>query len=345
MNTLSQKDVRNILVVSANWIGDCIFSAPVFAALKEYFPQARIVCMGVARVREVLESIPFIDEVMVYDEEGAHRSFWAKWKFARSLGSRKFDLAFLLRPSYSRALLLAAAAIPVRIGYAKKGKGRFLTRIVSEQEGLLHRSDHYLRILEEAGIPVNRRQCVLRVGENESERVKVLLREKGIEPKENFIVLNPGGNWDLKRWPLERYIKLAQALLQQNRKVVLTGAEKDTGLAGRIHQEAQHEHLIDLSGKTSLKELMALLQKAKLVVSGDSGPLHMASSVGTPVVALFGPTRAEVTAPRGKGKSRLLQKEIGCNLLPCYFLDCPNNQCMQAITLEDVLHEIKRTEG
>jgi len=153
--------MKNILVVNVNWLGDCIFSSPVFKALKDNYPQARVSCLAVPRVREILECIPQIDRIILYDEKGAQRSWWAKWTFSQQLKKENFDTAIILRPSFSRALLLAAAGIPRRIGYAKKERRSFLTQPVPEPKEPLHRSDYYLRVLESAGIKVKTRQTFL----------------------------------------------------------------------------------------------------------------------------------------------------------------------------------------
>lgn len=341
MNTPLNKSVNKILVVNVNWLGDIVFSTPVFTALRDYFPQAHISCLAVPRVREVLECIPSINEIIEYDEKGRHRSLWSKWQLARSLKAMNFDLAFLLRPSRSRAMLLSWAGIPLRIGYSKDARSRWLTQVVMDSEEPIHRSDTYLKVIEAAGVPVTKRLTSLAVAAPVMNEAEAILASNGIQPGDEFVVINPGGNWDLKRWPASRYAALAGELLDEGRRVVFTGALDDRDLVQEIVRALHGRSVVDLSGATNLKQLLAVLKKAKLVISGDSGPLHLAASVGTDTIALFGPTRPEVTAPRGKGKVRLLQKDIGCNIAPCYFLDCPNNQCMQMISVEEVLHAVK----
>ena len=152
-----------ILVVNVNWLGDVIFSAPVFKALKEVYPQARISCLAVPRVKEVLESIPFIDEIIVYDEKGRHWNPLAKLKFILELRRKHFDVAFLLHRSLTRAFLVYLAGIPRRVGYDAKNLGRLLTHVVDPLDGQAHRSDHYLNIIESYGVPVKDRRCQLDV--------------------------------------------------------------------------------------------------------------------------------------------------------------------------------------
>src|SRR5262245_47517489 len=135
--------MQNILVVNVNWLGDVIFSSPVFKAIKENYPKAHVACLAVPRVKEILESIPGIDEIIIYDEKGVHRNPLAKLSLINSLRRRNFDIAFLLHGSLTRALIVYLAKIPQRVGYATKGRGRFLTHQVEPLSNEPHRCDYY----------------------------------------------------------------------------------------------------------------------------------------------------------------------------------------------------------
>ena len=334
--------MKNILVVNVNWLGDVIFSTPIFRALKEHCPDARISCLAVPLVREILECVPEVNEIICYDERGAHRSLWAKWKLSRQLKQKGFDAAFLLRPSRSRAMILWAAQIPQRIGYGKKGDRTWLTRVIVPPAEDIHRSDYYLNVVESFGIKVNKRQTYLQVSVQAEKEANDLLQRYGIKTNEPFFVINPGGNWHLKRWPVKNYVELIRRMLERWQiKIVLTGAPGDRELADEIGMAVAHERLVDLIGKTDLKQLMAVMRKAQAVISADSGPLHIANSIGAKTVGLFGPTRPQITGPRGSAKAKILEKPIGCNLQACYFLECPSNLCMQVLKTEDVLRALE----
>ena len=327
----------NILIVNVNWVGDAIFSIPVFKAIKQRYPRSFVACLCVPRVRDILEDSSYIDEVIVYDEQGKHKSPWGKLRMISQLRRKGFSVAFLLHGSLTRALLVFLAGIPVRVGYATKNRGRWLTHPITVPDDDIHRSDHYLGIIEAYGIPVADRTCDLNVSSRTAQEVDVILEKHGVLRKEDFIVINPGGNWDLKRWPPERFSTLLKDLSGAIKaKVVLTGAESDKDLVRGIVSGAAPA-AVALTGALTLKQLAGVMQRARLVVSADSGPLHIADGVGTPTVALFGPTRPEVTGPRGKGEKRLIQKDVGCNKAPCYYLDCPDNICMKSITAEEVM--------
>jgi lipopolysaccharide heptosyltransferase II len=334
--------MKNILVVNVNWLGDVIFSTPVFKALKKFYPGARVSCLAVPRVKDVLEQCPFIDEVIVYDEKGSHWSPLGKFQIIMNLRREKFDVVFLLHRSMSRALLMFLAGIPERVGYDTKKQSRFLTHKVSLKGEPLHRSDEYIKVVEDYGVSVDDRMCELKVDSEVLTDIDHKLLRSGITPKDRLIIVNPGGNWDLKRWPAENFSELTKRLVKENgAKVLISGGKDDLTLANGIAGESQVDPCV-WAGKTGLSELLALFKRADVVVSSDSGPSHVAASVGTDVVAIFGPTRPEITAPRGHGRVVVLHKEIGCNKAPCYHLTCPRNECMRAITVDDVLQAIQK---
>ena len=334
--------MERILVVNVNWVGDVIFSSPIFKALKEAYPSARISCLAVPRVKEVLECIPHIDEIIVYDEDRRHRSPLAKLKLIFQLRRKHFDVAFLLHRSLTRALLVYLAGIPQRVGYDEKGRGKFLTHKVNFLDEPAHRSDRYLNVIESYGVQVNDRRCLLSVPQKSKKDIEAILESYNINENDYLVVVNPGGNWDLKRWPAENFSRLMCGFLgKSDIKIVISGAHKDILLAKELNSLALHE-AINLTGQTDLKQLVALMSRANVVVSADSGPLHLANGVGSDVIGIFGPTRPEITGPRGSGKAFVLQHNIGCNSEPCYYLQCPDNICMKSITVNDVSEIIKQ---
>lgn len=337
--------MKKILVFNVNWVGDAIFSSPVFKVLKEAYPSAKVCCVAVPRVKEVLESIDGIDEIIVYDEKGKHRSLFLKIGFIFKLRREGFDAIFLLHRSLTRALIAFLAGIPVRVGYDDKGRGRLLTHIVKKPETNVHRSDYYLNVIESYGIVAKDRRCKLQVSVEEYKYIQAILEEKGISKDDFVVVVNAGGNWSLKIWPQENFSRLVKRLTSDfGAKVILTGAKKDISRAEEISEGSESETVI-LAGKTTLKQLMAVMDLADVVVSGDSGPVHLANSIGAKTISIFGPTRPEITGPKGLGQSVVLQEDVGCNRGACYQLDCKDNVCMQAITVERVCDAIRQIKN
>jgi len=332
--------MNNILVVNVNWLGDAVFSIPVFKALKKTYPQARISCLCAPRVKEVLQYCPYIDKIIIYDERGKQSSPWAKWNLIWQLRKEKFDAAFLLHRSMTRALLIFLAGIPLRIGYSKFKA--FLTNSVPMQADDVHRSDYYLKVLEGYGIKVQDRLCELRLKEEDMQSLESKLSQAGIGPADSYVVLNTGGNWDLKRWGADSFASLSKRLSQEfGLKIVFSGANKDRECCQRLAQ-AVGSRAVVLAGETSLGESLALYKRSLAVISSDSGPLHLAHAVGADVIGIFGPTRPEITGPRGSGRLEILFKDVGCNKAPCYHLSCSNNVCMQSVTVDDVAQAYKR---
>ena len=216
-----------------------------------------------------------------------------------------------------------------------------LTKVVEPAAGLVHRADHYLNVIEADGVKVRDWHYALSLSPETERQANTILQQNQIFPQDRLAVVNAGGNWALKRWPQENFSVLIDRLAEDcGLKVALVGSAQDRSLAEAITSRSSHRPAI-LAGQTDLKQLLALMKRAEVVISADSGPLHMAHSVGANVIGLFGPTRPEVTGPRGQGRGKVIQHDIGCNHEPCYNLKCPNNLCMKMITVDEVIHEVR----
>ncbi|MBF0532330.1 MAG: lipopolysaccharide heptosyltransferase II [Candidatus Omnitrophica bacterium] len=328
--------MQNILVINVNWLGDVIFSSPIFPALKTQYPQARLTCLAPSRVQEILECVPGVDNVIVYDEKGAHKSLSAKLQLIWRLRQEKFDAAFILHRSLTRALLPFFAGIPVRVGYDTKNRGIFLTHRYPVPAGNLHRGDFYLKVIENFGIRVSDRTNRLLVGEESRASIRKKLVQRGVTDKDKIVIVNCGGNWDLKRWPADNFTELIKRLMAvPGVRVIVSGADKDRPLVEGVVKNLPVRP-VSFAGELNLKELIALMEAAAVVVSNDSGPIHIANAVGTAVVGIFGPTVPEITGPAGWGRKIILRESVPCNQQSCYRLDCRDNECMQAVKVGSV---------
>ena len=334
--------MKRILVVNVNWVGDVLFSTPFLQALRENFPECFIACLVVPRCLEVLEGNPHLDEVLIYDEKGTHRSVFGKIRLIRLLREKRFDQAYLLHRSFTRRFLTVLAGIPERIGYAIKLGGAFLTKKISPSAAPVHKVDYFLGLLPE-GSRLQSRNYTLTVKEEDRNYVTALLEKKGIRKEEPFTAFCPAGNWDQKRWPAERFAALGNRLIEQgHRKIVITGESRDIPLGEKIASFMKEKPVL-VCGETSLKQLAELLRRAALVISNDTGAMHVAQSQGAKVVAIFGPTDPKLTGPSGSHPKIILRKEVGCNDdPPCYYVNCPDTICMKAIQVEDVLNAIEK---
>jgi len=335
--------MKNILVSMPNWLGDAVFSAPVFKALKENCPGARITALCVPRIKDVLSLCLQVDETVVYDESGQDRPLIPKLVLTSRLARGHFDTALVLRPSLSRSFMFALAGIPQRIGYSSKvGAGLLSRSLVMKDHDGLHRADIYLKILESEGFKIASRVPSLAVPDGQHAHVASFLRARGLKPSETYAVLNTGGNWDLKQWPWEFFANLAGRITREmGVRIVLPGATKDLERVELIAQRSGVFPIV-IAGSTDLGELAAVMAGAEFVVSNDSGPLHLAAAVGANVVGIFGPTRPEITGPRGTGRVVVVQKDARCNRAPCYYLECPDNRCMKSVSVEDVFDAVRK---
>jgi lipopolysaccharide heptosyltransferase II len=334
---------KKILIFNVNWLGDVLFSTAVIRNIRHNFPESFIACIVPSRCYPVLKGNPHLNEIIIFDEKDRHKGILKQLDFVRLLKEKGFDMAFLLHRSFSRALICRLAGIPERIGHYTKKRGFLLTKkIIPPRRDAVHRIDYYLDVLEQAGLKVEDRYTEFFFSGEDAAYVENFL-DKNAVAKDDFItVLNPGGNWLPKRWPKEYWAQLADKLAEElEAKVVITGSPNDLSLAADIREKMLHKPLV-ACGVFNLKQLGALAKRADVFITADTGPLHIANSVGAKkIIALFGPTSPEITGPYPLKNIRILQKDVGC-VIPCYEVHCKDNRCMKAIAPSDVLREIKK---
>ena len=284
---------EKILVFTKNWFGDVVMQTPVLRILKENFPGSRLTVALPVNTSEILANNPFVDEVIPL--EGA----WHNFSF------RYFTRAYVLHRSRTQAFLTWIAGIPVRVGYATKGREIFLTQAIPEPRESLHQTDYFVHLLKASGLKTPSESFSEFYFSEEAAR----RAEQFVPENRGVIALNPGANWEPKRWPEEYFAEFADQLSESNHySFIITGAGKDIPLAEKIVNTCKKAKPVSLCGKTTMDELGAVFSRCDCVITGDSGPMHIASSVGARVIALFGPTDSRSTAPRGKGKTRILSE-------------------------------------
>lgn len=329
---------KRILIVNVNWVGDVLFSTPFIRAVREANPDAYIACLLHPRCKEILEANPRLNEIILYDEEGVHKNLPGKWRLIKELKAKKFDTALLLHRSFTKALITYLAGIKERIGYPTKNRGGILTKVIEEPDEEMHKVEYFLNIARAAGMKTKDASYEFFVQDSDRKFIKDLLQKDGVTDKDFVVVLCPAGNWDPKRWPRENFARLGDELAEKYAaRIVLSSAGRDIALVEDI-KSVMAAAPISMAGKTNLKQLGALLERANLVVANDTGPMHMAVSVGAKTIALFGPTSARLTGPYGMGDYRIISKNESCEV-PCYDVTCTDNACMSAIKVEDVLSE------
>jgi len=329
--------VRRILVRGTNWIGDAVLTTPALMAVRKGFPQARIALLAKPAIAELLHGHPAVDEIVLYRDPGPHAGLGGKLTLARLLRRGRYDLAMLFQNAFEAAALTALAGIPNRYGYATDGRSFLLTHRVPLTPKIRrsHQVHYYLELLRPLGIQVEPEPPTLRTTPDEDAEAIEHLRAFGVDTKKVLIGLNPGSVYGTaKRWLPERFAEVADRVAAEHGGVVLIfggHGEEELGaaLAGRMEAPT-----VVLSGRTTVRRLMALIKQCRLFITNDTGPMHIATAFGVPTVAIFGPTDPLTTSPFGSGHE-LVRHPVDCS--PCLLRECPiDHRCMQGISVEMV---------
>ncbi len=330
---------RRLLVRAVNWLGDAVLTTPALGAVRAALPQARITVAANPAVAEMLRHHPDVDDVVVYDKRGAHAGPRGMLRMAGALRRGKFDAAILFQNAFDAAWLAFLARIPAREGYARDARTLLLTRAVPVTPEVLslHHAEYYLRLVEELGIPRPAAPGLkLRVTDEERGAVRQRLSDLGIPGGSRIIGINPGATYgSAKRWFPDRFAAVADALSEEwGAAVVLTGSAPEAPLAGEI-ESAMRRRPVNLAGRTSVRELMALLSLCSFLVTNDSGPMHIAAAFRVPQVAIFGPTDWRTTSP-WTPLAKIVRVDVDCS--PCLERECDRgHECMVGVTADMVV--------
>lgn len=338
-NSLSRS--KKILVRSPNWIGDAVMSLPALMGIKSAFPDGEISILAKPWVAEIFQGFSPLNRVILYESPGKHQGFTGKLRLAQKLKEENFDLALLFPNSFESALIAYLARIPKRAGYDTDGRGLLLTHPVpSAEKKKGHQIDYYLKLINYLGFPTPTRIPRLKISVEQASWVHKKLKSLGMD-KEPLVGLTPGSSFGpAKQWPWEKFAKLSEMINKRlGAQVVILGSHSDQHIAQKILQGRQKMGY-DFTGQTTLAEAMALMADCQLVVTNDSGLMHVAAAVGVPLVAIFGSTDPDHTGPIGE-HCRVIRKALPCS--PCFKKKCPKNlDCLQAISVEEVYEEVEK---
>lgn len=323
---------RNILIIKPGAIGDLLHLTPVMRALKGLNPAASITILVGSRVSASLfENNPDVSEAIVFERKGEHRSLRGLLSLRRRLRERRFDLVLNFQRSNLKAWLLASAAFPCQVLVYHNARGRVVHAVVN-----------HLETLAPLGIDPSAadRSLYFFPSPEDEAFADGEFRSRGLVGA-TVIAFNPGTGHAVKCWPVERFAELGLRLRSDlGAEVVILGSAGEKALAEGIMARMRHP-AHDLTG-CSLGELGALLRRSALLVTGDTGPMHIASAVGTRVVALYGPISPERSGPVGEGHRIVMHGELPC--CPCNSFKCKNRvfrECMEAITVGEVFAAVR----
>jgi len=329
-------------------MGDVILSTPVIRFMRKRFPEAYIVFMVRPENKDIVKNNPDLDKVIVYDKYGSHKSFIETVKFAWRIRRERFDTAIALHPTNRAHMIMFLAGIPVRIGY-DKNMGSLLTKRIphEKQKGERHETEYNRDMLIAAGFDVSGYDPKPYIFTSEEERKLVDSVEKSSGLGKEKIAFHAGASCASKRWAPERFAETADALGDlYGYDIILVGSDETSEYSSQIASRMKNR-ITDLTGVLLLGELVEMLSRCRLFVSNDSGPVHIAVAVGTPVISIFGRNDPGLSPKRWGpigDKDGILHKPPQCDV--CMAHNCAKAfECLKAITPQDVIKEARRILG
>jgi heptosyltransferase III len=347
---LQEKKIERILLIRLRNIGDVLLMVPTIRAFRGAFPKAHIAALVNAGTEEMLTDNPLLDEVLVFDPKwkelscGAH---WQReWAFASLVRKRRFDLAINLTEGDRGAFLCMASGAAYKVGVYEKNaslwwKKRVFDHLVRNSDWKAHTVEKMLDIPRSVGIPVTDKRLEIFFSRDDQDRIETLLREEGIGPADPIVHIHPTSRWLFKCWRDEGMAWLIDRLQETGRvRAVLTSGNSDREIE-KIDSilRSCRTRPINLSGKTTLKQLAALSRRSLFFIGVDTAPMHIAAAAGTPVIALFGPSGEFNWGPWGRDHV-VIKRDMDCR--PCGKDGCQGSKrsrCLEEIPEEEVVRE------
>ncbi|HQL91556.1 MAG TPA: glycosyltransferase family 9 protein [Syntrophales bacterium] len=338
----------NILIVKLSAIGDVIHTLPSLAALRRCYPQAHISWVVEEAAADLLSDHPMLDRVLV-----SRRKRWVRdlrecrsrasalreiREFLRAMRDRPYDLVIDFHGLFKSAVLVLLSGGKRRLGYDSLQEGSCLVLNERIPEDMTkHAVDRYLDLPRHLGCTTQKPEFPIALQEAHFERAAKLLSAFAVDTSGGFVAVSPVAYWETKLWDEAKFAAVCDRIVHElGLPVVFTG-ESPEGPIERIRALMQAPSA-SVAGQTSLRELAALYRKASVLLTTDSGPMHLAAAVGTPVVALFGPTSPDRTGPYGEGHV-VIRRDLDCS--PCFRKACKTRECMQAIGVDEVFKAVR----
>jgi heptosyltransferase I len=323
---------RRVLIIKPSAIGDVIHALPVLPRLRKLWPKATLSWLITPACAALVERHPMVDEVILFQRKQLGKGWYsppALWDLAGFVGSlrkRKFDLVIDLQGLLRSAWIAMASGAPRRIGFsnAREFAPLFYSELVDCSWENEHAVERYLKIASALGCGSGPAEFCFAVDDEDRKHIDRL-----IPPGTPYAVLMPGGNWETKRWPVAKYAALVKALKERfGLEVAVAGSSADRDRGRKIPAK------FDLIAKTNLRQIVALLERARLVIGNDTGPMHMAAAMALPLVSPYGPTDPKRTGPFGRPES-VVRIDLPCS--PCYSRTCSHRSCMEWLEIEPIL--------
>jgi lipopolysaccharide heptosyltransferase I len=331
-----------ILIIKPSSLGDVIHTLPFLKAVKDSFPDSKVDWVISRNLKGLLEGNPLINDLIIFDKDSWRKpakllkSLKEIYRFKKELSNRYYEIIVDLQGLLRSGLITCFTPGALKVGFAdaREGSSMFYGKKV-RADGAVHAVDKNLLLARAIGATVKNIEFPLLPDSKAQERVLQLLGDNN----DKYIVLSPSARWQSKRWPPAYFASLISRI---NIPVVITGSSSDRRIVKEITDESPGG-IIDLCGRTDLKELVALIAGAGAVVCNDSGPMHIAAALNRPVISIFGPTDYEKTGPYGWQKNKnlhVIRASVPCS--PCFKRKCKDPVCMKKISVETVYDSLKK---
>ncbi len=349
MKDLASRAFRRILIIKPSSPGDIIHALPVLHGLRCRYPQAHLAWLVATPFANLIEADPALDEVVPFDRRRFGRMATSPrvalefLAFVKELRARRFDLVIDLQGLFRSGFLARASGAPARIGFAdaRELAWVFYNHRINRGPPDRHAAIRNYDVADILGFADAEMDFSITVTAADRHHTASLLKEAGLEGESRYAVLVPGTRWETKCWTPDRYGRLAASIRQKHGlSSVLVGGPTDTAI-GDIAANASDSAAVNLCGRTTLRQLAALIERSSIVVTADSTPMHLAAALDRPLVALFGPTNPRRTGPHGRGAD-VVRLDLECS--PCYLRNlrqCPHDhRCMDRLTVEEVAEAV-----
>lgn len=349
--SLQREEIHHILLWMPNWIGDVVLTLPAVQSLRQRYPDARITAVARPPADEILSSHPLIDTVIKIPYR-PNDGILDRLKFGFGLRKYRFDLGVVFPNSLQSAVQVFLSGTRHRLGHNTEGRGMLLTHplpVTDELKRKQYRVDYFFQILAPLKLEAPRAEFLPLNANAQDRSIAEILDAMQLEPQETFISVAPGTSKPERGWHADRFGGLCQRLIQDHAmKIVLLGTADENDLLQRIRDHCLPE-MIRVVPPLGLREIAALIGNSVLFIGNDSGMMHLAAMVETPVVGIFGPGSPAASGPWIDPKKReLVSKDYFCS--PCrqrFFKECqpsPSNKpyCLEDIGVDDVLEAVRR---
>ncbi len=333
------EQLKNILIVNLGGIGDVLLSLPALKALRSSLPAAKISLLTVPRSAEVVRDFQFLDNIILF-----RRGLKNKFGLISTLRGIRPDLVINMRPLTSfisaikMAFLFMLIRAEYRMGRDTEKRGFFFNiKIPEDDVAKIHDLDYYLDMFKVLGVKSNDYNINLSVRKSDIDYIDSLLLEHGIAKDDVVIGINPGASWPTRRWPLENFSSLSELILKERKcKIVITGSQSETSLANKLQTICKAD-LVNLAGETTFGQLMALIKRCSLFISNDTGPMHLAAALHTPLIAIFWSGDFVRYDPRRLSDKLAIVMYNKTSCVPCFKARYVSMDSLGLIKPEDVL--------